>query len=270
MVLFPPCKINLGLSILNKRPDGYHNLETCFYPIPWTDILEIIPSDTLVFTSSGNPIPGKAEENLCLKAYSFLQKEFNLPPVKIHLHKIIPTGAGLGGGSSDAAYTLRLLNSIFQLNLSNQKLMQYAATLGSDCAFFIHDKPMLGTERGEALTEIAIDLSGKFLILVKPNTHVSTADAYANVKLRQTEFSLQHLLRTHPLSHWKHHIKNDFEESVFKKYPEIQMLKEKMYALGAIYASMSGSGSTVFGIFESFINVDEQFSSITKWSGVLV
>ena len=269
MVSFPPCKINLGLNILNKRPDGYHNLETCFYPVSWTDILEIIPADTLTFSSSGNSIPGRAEENLCLQAYSLLKKDFDLQPVNIHLHKIIPTGAGLGGGSSDAAHTLRLLNTIFQINLSNEKLMQYAAALGSDCAFFIQDKPMLGSGRGDVLTEADVKLKGKFLLLVKPNIHVSTAQAYANVKPNQPEVSLQHVLSTSAVSDWKNVVKNDFEESVFGKYPEIKDIKEKMYSLGAIYSSMSGSGSTVFGIFDAPVNVNEPFSSTENWSGIL-
>jgi 4-diphosphocytidyl-2-C-methyl-D-erythritol kinase len=269
MVNFPPCKINLGLNILSKRPDGYHNLETCFFPLPWTDILEIIPSDVSIFSSSGNAIPGRAEENLCLKAYSLLKKDFDLPPVKIHLHKIIPTGAGLGGGSSDAASTLRLLNAIFELNISAANLMSYAASVGSDCAFFIHDKPMLGLGRGEVLTEIDIRLKGKFLMLVNPQIHVATAEAFATVKPNKPEFSLQHVLTTHALNDWKDAVKNDFEESVFEKHPEIKNIKEKMYSLGAIYASMSGSGSSVFGIFDSPIEAEKNFSGQTKWSGIL-
>jgi 4-diphosphocytidyl-2-C-methyl-D-erythritol kinase len=269
MVSFPPCKINLGLNILSKRPDGYHNLETCFYPVSWTDILEIIPAKTLTFSSSGNGIPGKAEENLCLKAYALLKKDFDLSPVNIHLHKIIPTGAGLGGGSSDAAHTLRLLNMIFQLNLSNDTLMNYAATLGSDCAYFIQDKSMIGLGRGEMLSEINIKLKGKFLILVKPDIHVATAEAYAHVKPHKPEFSLRHVLETHPVNEWKNVVKNGFEDSVFKKYPEILSLKEKMYSLGAIYSCMSGSGSTVFGIFESPIDANALFLGHAKWSGIL-
>jgi 4-diphosphocytidyl-2-C-methyl-D-erythritol kinase len=272
MVSFPPCKINLGLNILSKRSDGYHNVETYFYPVPWTDILEIIPAETLAFSSSGNAIPGKAEENLCLKAYSLLKKDFGLSPVHIHLHKIIPTGAGLGGGSSDGAHTLRLLNTIFQLNLSTEKLMHYAAALGSDCAYFIQDKSMLGSGRGEMLSEIAVRLKGKFLMLVKPDVHVSTAEAYAHVKPHQPEFSLRHILESRPVNEWRAVVKNDFEESVFKKYPEIQSLKEKMYSLGAIYSCMSGSGSTVFGIFNSpvdALDIEMHFSVQTKWSGML-
>ncbi len=269
MVSFPPCKINLGLNILNKRPDGYHNLETCFYPVSWTDILEVIPSDTLTFSSSGNSIPGRVEDNLCLKAYALLKRDFDLHPVKIYLHKIIPTGAGLGGGSSDAAHTLRLLNTIFELNLSNEQLMQYAAALGSDCAFFIQDKPMWGLGRGEVITEIDVKLKGKFLLLVKPNIHVSTAEAYANVKPHHPEVSLQHVLTTRPVRDWKNAVKNDFEDSVFGKYPEINEIKKKMYALEAIYSSMTGSGSTVFGIFDSPFDANKHFSSIENWSGIL-
>ena len=181
MVSFPPCKINLGLSVLSKRADGYHNLETCFYPLPWHDVLEVIPAETFLFTSTGNVVEGKPEDNLCVRAYRLLKEEFELDPVNIHLHKIIPSGAGLGGGSSDAAYTLRLLNDIFSLNLDRKTLMEYAARLGSDCAFFIQDSPMLGYRRGEILKEIPLSLNDKFFVVVKPDIHVSTADAFANI-----------------------------------------------------------------------------------------
>src|SRR5688572_32937619 len=165
MVAFPPCKINLGLSVLSKRADGYHNLETCFYPLPWHDVLEVIPAETFLFTSTGNVVEGKPEDNLCVRAYRLLKEEFDIAPVKIHLHKIIPSGAGLGGGSSDAAYTLRMLNEKFSLDISQQKLMDYAAQLGSDCAFFIQYQAMIGTGRGEVLTPIAISLKGKYLVI---------------------------------------------------------------------------------------------------------
>ncbi len=181
---------------------------------------------------------------------------------------MIPTGAGLGGGSSDAAHTLRLLNSIFQLNISKEKLMHYASKLGSDCAFFIQDKPMFGSGRGEVLTTVDISLKGKFLILVKPDIHVSTLDAYSNVNPCQPEVSLQNTLMTNPVSRWKDVVRNDFEESVFKKFPEIQSIKEKMYSLGAVYASMSGSGSTVFGIFDLPIT-DNAFPGLVQWSAGL-
>lgn len=251
MVSFPPCKINLGLNIIRKRSDGYHDIETCFYPVPWTDILEIIVSEELVFTSTGLAIPGKAEDNLCLKAYQLIKKDFDIASVKIHLHKIIPTGAGLGGGSSDAAFTLRMLNEIFKLNLSVTQLLSYASQLGSDCAFFIQDKPMMGEGRGEILSEIKVDLKGKFLVLMKPDVHVSTAAAYAGVKPMVPSLKLKDVLEQNSVDAWKSLVKNDFEKSVFKMYPLIREIKEELYAAGAQYASMSGSGSAVFGIFES-------------------
>jgi 4-diphosphocytidyl-2-C-methyl-D-erythritol kinase len=266
MVCFPPCKINLGLQIINKRTDGYHDLETCFYPVPWTDILEVIKSDAFNFTSSGNLIPGKREENLCIKAYELLNRDFGLPPVKIHLHKIIPTGAGLGGGSSDAAYTLRLLNSLFELRLPQQILMAYASELGSDCSFFIQDNPMLGTGRGEILEEMGSLLGGKFLVMIKPDIHVSTAEAYAGIRPQKPVHPVDFVLRQ-PIGKWKFLLKNDFEETVFEKFPAIKEVKDKLYASGALYASMSGTGSTVFGIFEKEINLE--FKDVSKWSGYL-
>ena len=268
MVSFPPCKINLGLHIIRKRGDGFHDLETCFYPVPWTDILEIIPSDILSFTTSGTAIPGNDADNLCLKAYHLLQKDFNLAPVNIHLHKIIPTGAGLGGGSADAAHTIRLLNTVFQLNLSVEKMMAYAAQLGSDCAFFIQDKPMMGTGRGEILQPASLSLKGKYLVLIKPPVHVSTAEAYAGIVPVQPAVSLQQLLETHALADWKRAIKNDFEESVFKKYPVIADLKDTLYKHDAIYASMSGSGASVFGIFEREVAIAIP-DGYTSWTGLL-
>jgi len=231
MVAFPPCKINLGLSIVRKRTDGFHDIETIFYPVPWTDILEVIPSDKFEFTVTGNVIPGKDDDNLCVRAHKIL----DAPPAKIHLHKILPTGAGLGGGSSDAAYTLRLLNDVFGLKHSKEELKSYAAQLVSDCAFFIENRPMLGTGRGEILTPVDVDLKGKFIVIVKPDIHVSTAEAYAGVVPKEKKLDAT----------WK----NDFEESVFRKYPQLAEIKAMFYKKGASYASMSGSGSSIFGIF---------------------
>ncbi|MDH4090289.1 MAG: 4-(cytidine 5'-diphospho)-2-C-methyl-D-erythritol kinase [Cyclobacteriaceae bacterium] len=265
MVSFPPCKINLGLHIIDKRPDGYHNLITCFYPVPWTDILEVIIADTFSFTCSGNPIPGIAEENLCVKAYALLKEDFRLAPVKIHLHKIIPTGAGLGGGSADGAYTLRSLNTIFKLELSQERLMAYAALLGSDCSFFIQDESMLATGRGEILSGIQVNLSNKYIVLVKPGIHVSTAEAYGGIHPRQPLQSIAQLV-SDGIETWRLFLKNDFEESVFKKYPAIEDIKEKLYSLGALYASMSGSGAAVYGIFEAEVNLASQFPGATVWS----
>jgi 4-diphosphocytidyl-2-C-methyl-D-erythritol kinase len=269
MVAFPPCKINLGLNILRKRQDGYHDISTCFYPVPWTDVLEIIISDQLTFTSTGNIIPGEREDNLCLKAYRLLKDDFDISSVAIHLHKIIPTGAGLGGGSADAAYTLRLLNTIFNLRLSIDRLSHYASQLGSDCSFFVQDKPMLGSERGEVLSAINVDLKGKFLVIVKPAVHISTADAYAGVKPEVPKSNLQDILENKTLSQWKVLLKNDFEESVFQKHPAIKKIKEDLYSLGAIYASMSGSGSSVFGIFDGTVEVKGKLGNYSTWCGVL-
>lgn len=269
MVNFPPCKINLGLEVIRKRKDGYHDIETCFYPVPWTDVLEIVKADKFSFTASGNSIPGDPANNLCIKAYELLQRDFNLSAVAIHLHKIIPTGAGLGGGSSDGAHALRLLNQVFDLNLSNEKLKDYALNLGSDCPFFIDDQPMLGTGRGEVLTNISVNLTGKFLVLVKPDIHVSTAEAYSGIKLNQYSASVKDVVERNPVSSWKDSLKNDFEESVFVKYPALKEIKEKLYHQGAMYASMSGSGSTIFGIFEKPVDLKAQFPQSIYWSQLL-
>jgi 4-diphosphocytidyl-2-C-methyl-D-erythritol kinase len=268
MVSFPPCKINLGLHVLSKRADGYHNLETCFYPVPWTDVLEVISSKNFAFSSSGNNIPGLPEQNLCVKAYQLLANEFSIDPVHIHLHKIIPMGAGLGGGSSDAAHVIRMINEIFGLNLPQEKMMQLAASIGSDTSFFIQDRPMLGTGRGEILANSDVDLKGKFLVLVNPDIHVSTSEAYARVMSAVPEVGLINIL-SRPLDQWRNLLKNDFEYSVFSKYPSIKELKDKLYSLGALYASMSGSGATVFGIFENELNTKTEFPNVTVWAGYL-
>lgn len=269
MVHFPPCKINLGLKVIRRRHDGYHDIETCFYPVPWTDALEIISADTFSFTASGNSIPGDATHNLCVQAYELLRRDFNLPPVAIHLHKIIPAGAGLGGGSSNGAHALRMLNELFNLNISGEKLKEYAIQLGSDCPFFMEDQPKLGTGRGEVLTEISVNLSGKFIVLIKPDVHVSTAEAYSGVKPAVNSVSIKNIVEQKPVAEWKDVLENDFEASVFTKHPRIKDIKEKLYQHGAVYASMSGSGSTVFGIFEKPVDVRSQFPESTYWSRLL-
>jgi 4-diphosphocytidyl-2-C-methyl-D-erythritol kinase len=236
------------LNILRKRSDGYHDIETCFYPDPWTDILEVIPSGEFSFSVSGNVVPGNPEDNLCVKAYRLMQAVYSLPPVKIHLHKIIPTGAGLGGGSSDAAWTLRLLNEVFDLKLPKETLKQYASRLGSDCAFFIDDGPMMGTGRGEILTPVKIDLKGKYLALVKPEVHVSTAEAYLGVRPSEPQNRIANIL-SKQVAEWRELLVNDFESTVAEKLPVIKSIKQQMYVAGAEYASMTGSGSAVYGIF---------------------
>ena len=250
MIRFPHCKINLGLHILEKLPDGYHRIETLFYPVPLTDILEIVPSASgqTTLTVTGIELPGKAEENICFKAWQLLHQDFNIPCVDIYLHKLISTGAGLGGGSSDAAMTLRMLDEIFNLTLNHEQLNGYALRLGMDCPYFLQQQPAIGTNKGEVLSPHTLDLKGKYLVLVKPDVHVSTADAYSDVIPMQHPYSIASLTAK-PLNDWKSILVNDFEPSVFSKFPIIGEIKDLLYSAGALYASMSGSGSAVFAIF---------------------
>jgi 4-diphosphocytidyl-2-C-methyl-D-erythritol kinase len=255
MISFPNAKINLGLNIIEKRPDGFHNLESCFYPTKWTDVLEILPAKELTFESTGIPIPSDGNDNLCLRAYHLLKADFDLPPVHIHLHKIIPIGAGLGGGSADAAFTIKTLNDLFELGLSTLAMQDYARQLGSDCAFFIENMPKYCFGKGDEFADIEVNLHDKFLVLVYPNQHVSTGEAYAGIRPMQAPHNLQQVLTLEP-NHWKKGLKNDFEAQVFAKYPHIAAVKTKLYEQGALYASMTGSGSTVFGIFDQVITPD--------------
>ncbi|OJJ14159.1 4-(cytidine 5'-diphospho)-2-C-methyl-D-erythritol kinase [marine bacterium AO1-C] len=250
MISFPNAKINLGLNIIEKRPDGFHNLESCFYPVDWQDILEILPSNTLKFQSSGLSIPEDGKDNLCLRAYHLLREDFDLSPVHIHLHKVIPIGAGLGGGSADAAFTIKNLNQLFNLNLDTDAMQNYARQLGSDCAFFIENTPKYCFGKGDQFADIDINLKAKFLVLVYPATHVSTGEAYAGIALKHSTMSIQEIFQKET-NEWKNLLKNDFEPQIFAKYPSIAQLKNQLYEQGAIYASMTGSGSTLFGIFEA-------------------
>ena len=248
MISFPNAKINIGLNVVSKRMDGYHNLETIFYPVKLADVLEIADSEKQEITISGIQIDGSPNENLILKAYYLLIKDFHLPPVKFYLHKIIPFGAGLGGGSSDAAYTFNLLNEYFGLGINSAQLKKYAAQIGADCPFFIENKPAFATGIGDQLNNINLDLSGLGILIVKPPFSVSTIEAYKNIVPTKPKFNLKEI-ETVPVEKWKDLVINDFEQSVFYEYPEIKQIKETLYNLGAIYSSMSGSGSAVFGIF---------------------
>ena len=261
MVLFPHCKINLGLNIVRKRPDGFHDLETVFYPVPWYDALEIIPAadGLFAFNVSGLTIPGKENSNLCIRAFRLLQADHPLPEVKMHLHKVIPMGAGLGGGSSDGAFTLRLLNHLFNLGLSGDQLRGYARNLGSDCAFFISDTALFAHERGDQFEQVTIDLHGMTLLLVFPGIHVATADAYAAVLPAPPKTPLKQLVHL-PVDQWKDSITNDFEMAVFKKFPVIGVIKQKLYDTGAVYASMSGSGSAVYGLYPGTPAIGDAFT----------
>ncbi|AYL94695.1 4-(cytidine 5'-diphospho)-2-C-methyl-D-erythritol kinase [Mucilaginibacter celer] len=249
MILFPNAKINIGLNITERRPDGYHNLETIFYPLDIKDALEVVQSDKLSFTSSGLDIPGRMEDNLCVKGYQMLKEDHDLPPVNIHLHKQIPIGAGLGGGSSDAAFFIRLMNDEFKLGLSVDEMTGYARRLGADCAFFIENKPVFAFERGDEFEAIKLDLSAYKIVLVMPPVHVSTGEAFRGIVPAQPKESLFDLIKL-PITDWKKYIKNDFETSIFKNHAEIRGIKAALYEAGAIYSSMSGSGASVFGIFE--------------------
>ena len=264
MITYPNAKINLGLNIVEKRPDGYHNLETVFYPINLQDALEVNlleGEEEFSLKVSGVPIEGEPENNLVVKAYRLLKKDYpEMPAIDIHMYKHIPTGAGLGGGSADAAFMIKLLNDKFKLNLSIEKMEEYAAILGADCAFFIQNKPVFATGIGNIFEPIQLSLKGYYLVLVKPDIFVSTKDAFANIIPMKPNHSLKEIIRM-PVETWRATMKNDFEDSVFKKFPEIAAIKDKLYDMGAIYASMSGSGSSVFGIFrEQVDHVDEVFN----------
>lgn len=249
MIVFPNAKINIGLNVVAKRADGYHNLESVFYPIKIHDALEVVLSDEMQFTSSGISIPGNPENNLCLKAYQLINKDFDLPPVHIHLHKNIPIGAGLGGGSADCGFFIKLLSELCRLNLSVETMQNYARKLGADCAFFINNKPVFAHEKGDQFEDIALDLSTYFMVLVMPPVHVSTAEAYGGIQPKSAEFNLKLALKL-PVQEWRNSVKNDFENSVFQHHPEIRLIKEALYQNGALYAAMSGSGASVFGIFK--------------------
>jgi 4-diphosphocytidyl-2-C-methyl-D-erythritol kinase len=251
MILFPTCKINLGLNILFKRNDGYHEIDTCMYEIPMYDILEFIPSENFEFTSSGLVIPGDNTNNLCVKAFQKLKNERNIPNVKIHLHKQIPMGGGLGGGSSDGTYTFSALNNLFNLNLSDKELENYASQIGSDCPFFVKGKAQISRGRGELLEPIDLNLQGYFIKILNIGIHVSTAEAYSNVNFVKNPTPIKDIVINQRIEDWKINLKNQFEYSVFKKHPVLQTIKDLLYTEGAIYASMSGSGSTMYGIYKN-------------------
>jgi 4-diphosphocytidyl-2-C-methyl-D-erythritol kinase len=267
MIVFPNSKINLGLRILRKRNDGHHDLETVFYPVPLTDIFEITTykdherTPVIPFTTSGLPIETDTLSNLCSKAYKLLKRDFpELPHVQMHLHKVIPAGAGLGGGSADAAFTLKLLNEKFNLGLSTPELIDYAFQLGSDCPFFIINKPCFATGRGEFLEGINPVLLSYKLVIINPGIHINTGQAFRHIIPAIPDRSVKEIILG-PIEKWKDELKNDFEKSAFKQYPEIVNIKDQLYIAGAIYASMSGSGSTVYGIFPKQKKIQLSFPS---------
>lgn len=252
MLLFPNCKINFGLNVVAKRNDGFHNIETVFVPVGLKDAVEVIvaekPHADVELTNSGLVVIGDLSKNLCIRAYRLLKQDFDLPPVLIHLHKHIPMGAGLGGGSADGAFTLKLLNEKFNLNLSNDKLIGYALQLGSDCPFFIINKPSFATSRGEVLQPVELNLSHYQVVLINPNIHIATAWAFTKTKPQMPLKSVYQIIQQ-PIETWKRELVNDFEDAVFNEHTAIAQLKEMLYNNGAVYASMTGTGSTVFGVF---------------------
>ena len=252
MLAFPNCKINIGLNIIEKRPDGFHNIETVFYPVPLCDALEVIidhSSDNISLQVTGNDIAGDISENIIFKAYHLIKNEVPLPGLKVHLHKVIPSGAGLGGGSSDAAFFIKMLNELADLKLNDYDLHNYASKLGSDCSFFINNLPAFATQKGENLEPIEFSLKEKVLVLIKPDVFVSTAEAYAGVTPFLPSEKLYNNIQL-SVEKWREVIINDFEHSIFNNHPVLKKIKDELYDLGAIYSSMSGSGSTIYGLFE--------------------
>lgn len=269
MISFPHAKINLGLYVTQKRSDGFHNILSCLYPISWSDALEILPAEEFHYSASGLFIPGDTKDNLCIKAYQLLRKKFDLPPIQMHLHKVIPMGAGLGGGSSDAAFALKSLNSLFKLSLTNQELMDFAASLGSDCPFFIEGQPVMASGTGNTFAPIKLSLQGYNLVIVNPGIPISTIEAYAEIRPKPLNFDLSEILML-PIIEWEGKLINDFEPIIFEKYPEIAAIKHKLYADGAEYASMSGSGSSVFGFFKRDKTLKHKFPEhYTIWEQLL-
>jgi len=253
--------------VLEKRPDEFHNIETIIYPIPMYDVLEIVRTkkDASSLDITGIKVDGNRENNLVYRAYQLLQKDHNFEAVSIHLHKAIPMGAGLGGGSSDAAYSIKLLNDIFDLKLSNSQMEDYAAKLGSDCPFFIQNKPIMASGRGIEFEIINLDLSEYYFVIVKPDIHISTPDAYSWITPQKRSISLKEIIQLQ-VKEWKKELVNDFEKEVFTRYPEIEKIKEDLFNFGAVYASMTGSGAAVYGIFEKSVELKDKFKDYFVWS----
>ncbi len=274
MLFFPNAKINIGLNIVGKRSDGYHNIETVFYPIGLSDILEFVevpdmPSGHCSLAVTGAVIEGSLDDNLIVKAYRLMHQRFHLPAVQIHLHKVIPMGAGLGGGSSDAAFMIKNLNTRFNLQLSDSELCEYASQLGSDCSFFISNKPVFAWERGNVFRDIDLLTSNFNILVVHPGIHVSTAAAYAGVIPQAPAHPIQEWI-TRPVTEWKGKIVNDFETTVFLQHPILGTLKNEMYNLGSVYASMSGSGSAIYGLFNGPVPETRLFEKYYTWQGAFI
>jgi 4-diphosphocytidyl-2-C-methyl-D-erythritol kinase len=268
MIAFPNAKINIGLNVIEKRTDGYHNIESIFYPIQWCDAIEVIKTEgngNLNLTTFGLPVPGSTESNLCTKAYNLLHKKYNLPSLNLWLLKCIPMGAGLGGGSADAAFFLKLVNDLFKLKISTEELKQYASQIGSDCTFFIENKPSFVSGTGNIIEPISLDLSQYYIVIIYPQIHVDTKNAYSLISPHKREKSLKEVIFT-PISTWREIIVNDFEAPIFQAYPQLADIKNGLYRHGAIYASMTGSGSALYGVFEKNPYLAEVYPSTKIWT----
>lgn len=263
MIVFPNAKINIGLQVVGKRPDGYHELETVFYPIPLYDVLEVVDRQPFYIFETGLSIPSGAE-NICEKVCSVLADEFDLPPFHLHLHKAIPMGAGLGGGSADAAFLIKLLNDYCKLGMSVARMQDVARMLGADCAFFIENRPVYATGRGDRFEALDLDLSSYSVVIIKPDIHISTAEAFSRVDVNKDGRSLREHIGA-PIEDWHKLIVNDFEAGVFDRYPMIKFIKDQLYQAGAIYASMSGTGSALFGIFEKGVTLPDLANRYELW-----
>ncbi len=270
MISFPNAKINLGLSVVRKREDGYHDLETVFYPVPICDVLEVHRNDKneIAIISSGIEVTDNIEDNLIVKAYRKLQKYHNLPGVDVYFKKQIPFGAGLGGGSADASFMLLILRDMFLPEVTDEQLEKYAATIGADCAFFIKNKPVYAEGIGEVFSPVEISLKGYKMVIVKPEVHVSTRDAFGNIVAAKPEHSVKQVVENMPIEDWSGKLKNDFETTVFEKHPLLGNIKQKLYDMGAVYASMTGSGASLYGLFRNEDLVDEDsFPGCFFWQG---
>jgi 4-diphosphocytidyl-2-C-methyl-D-erythritol kinase len=257
VIVFPNAKINIGLNIVEQRLDGFHNIESCFYPVPWLDALEVVEAEKFSFATSGIDVPG--DGNICIKAYDLLKHDFDLPPVSIHLHKNIPIGAGLGGGSADGAFMLKLLNDKFSLALSTKQLQTFASQLGSDCPFFIDNKPCFVEGTGDIFSPINIDLQGLYIVIIYPQIHINTISAYKNITPSGSAADLKNILETNPTKDWPRQVTNDFEKNTDGI---VQQLKDHLYARGALYASMTGSGSAVYGLFSDAPKIQTKHPNI--------
>jgi 4-diphosphocytidyl-2-C-methyl-D-erythritol kinase len=274
MLEFPNAKINIGLNIIRKRTDGFHDLESLFYPIGMCDALEFIPASTppghsgFSFENTGIILTDPVEKNLCIKAYRLVKKKYPVPPLRIHLHKVIPPGSGLGGGSSNGAFMIRMLSGAFGFGITPPEMEEMAAELGSDCPFFIRNQPAFATGRGNNLMPVEPILSGYHVVVVHPGIHINTSEAYSKTIPEESGNRLFESLKLH-IHEWKHTIRNDFEEHILGDYPEIGRLKEALYESGALFSSLSGSGSAVYGIFEKAVLLKGIPSTYFTWQGRL-